>query len=231
MADHNERALAAITDDLIKDLGRREGNTDRPAYQMLSLIERVGKNVNAVNKVRENRNPMDTDAAHSRKVAKAAQLMREQTRMIDQTALKLYQLSVERINKEIDQQAGLVEGKFDQEIRTAFRGLSEKQRADTLSEALKNGNSEVIAAVCLGPSVLSGVDDKSRNEFIRDLRKAKAPQLLEDLDEIHNAMSITNVAREIADNLFNDSYDPKKQAEIDRAEAQAKTAQEMLGLG
>ena len=228
MAHSDINAFKALSKRLAEKLEKHGGQVDKPSVKILSMIQRMEQKAAALDKVRISRHPMDTEAAHLRKVAKAATNMRNESAEVRARIGAVYSQAAAEIVDAIDKQAGLVEGKYDAEIRTAFRSMTDSERSKTLTKALQEGNSEIIAAVCTGPAVLSGVNEVLRSNMLTSIRKQKSADLLEEFDELNEALNTANAAERITESMFRDNYDSRKMAEIDKQEAAAEAAQAAL---
>lgn len=228
MAHSDINAFRALSKRLADRLERHGGRVDHPCVKILSMIQHMEQRAAALDKVRLSRHPLDTEAAHVRKVAKAAQKMRNESTEIRSRINIVYSQAAAEIVDAIDKQAGLVEGKYDAEIRAAFLKMSDTKRSETLTKALKEGNSEIIAAVCNAPSILSGVDEVLKANMLDGIRKLKSADLLEDFDELNEALHTASAAGRVTDAMFQDNYDSQKMAEIDKLEAEAEAAQAAL---
>ena len=74
------------------------------------------------------------------------------------------------------EQTGLIQGEYSAEIRSAFRGMTDKERTNTLNRALANGDSETIAAIGLSPAILSGVTEEAQTRYLDAVRQQRAPR-------------------------------------------------------
>jgi hypothetical protein len=123
---------------------------------------------------------------------------------------------------------GLVQGDYSAEIRASFRGMTEKQRSDTILTAMSEGNSEVIAAVSLSPAILSGLDPNVQERSVEAIRQMKCPELIEESDDLSEALQTASAAKELAGIMFSENYDHAEQTAIDQAELDAASAESEL---
>jgi hypothetical protein len=222
----NSNAFNKLNERLAERLDSRQNS--RHAKKILGLLERLANQSEAVEKVRAARNPLDTEAAHSRKVAKAAKRLEAEAHRIDEEINEITVAGYKEISEAIDTRAGLVEGKHAGEIRAALRGLNEKQRNDTMLAAMKEGNSDVIGAVGLAPAILSGLTQERQAHYIDTIRQHRAPELILESEDLAEAFSTAEAARQAAAKMFAANYDSDEQLAIDRAELASSEAEAVL---
>jgi len=222
----HSQAITTLTGRLADRINEREQS--KHAVKMLAQIERLESQAIAFEKVRAARNPVDTTAAHSRKVAMAATRLRAESEKIRDKINEIMTNGMREVEQEIATQAGMIEGEYSGEIRAAFRGMTEKERADTLLSALREGNSEIIAAIGLAPAILSGVKPEEQQRTVEAIRKMKAPALIQESEDISEAFETAQAVFQVADTMFNDNYNYAEQAAIDRAERETAEAEAAL---
>ena len=171
---------------------------------------------------------MDTEAAHSRKVAKAAKGLQTDLARVDRQINEIAVSGFKEIGELMDVQTGLVEGEYSAEIRSAFRGMTERQRSDTLMAALSDSNSEVIAAIGLSPAILSGVTKEHQDRYLDAIRQQKAPELIRESEDLSEALNTATAASRLAGMMFDENYKASEQAAIDRAESDTAEAEAAL---
>ena len=222
----NSQSFASLTGRLADRLNGRANNNH--AVRILTLVERLERQAGALDKVRAARNPMDTDAAHRRKVAKAAKRLQAESMKTDEIINDISVLGFKEIAELMESQTGLTEDEYSAEIRAAFRGMTEKQRSDTLVVALKEGDSRTIAAVGLPPAVLSGVLVGDQERYLDAIRQMKAPELILESEDLSEALQTATAARQLAGLMFDESYNPTEQTTIDKAERDTAEAEKAL---
>jgi hypothetical protein len=210
----------------------RERLDSRPdshhANRILSHLQKLEGAASALDKVKANRNPMDTESAHKRKVAKAAEKLRDAAARIDAAINDEVVRGTAEISTLIDKAAGLVPGDYDQEIRSALRAMDPQQRHKILQDALEAGDSQTIAATCLCPALLSGVDAEQQRWTLETLRHRKAGDLMGTLEDLGEAFKTAQSATELTRMTFDENYRADEQANIDKAEAAAVEAETAL---
>jgi hypothetical protein len=219
-------SFSNLTERLSSRLNSRKNS--RHAKKILASIQKMERQAAALDKIRNAKNPVDTEAGHSRKIAVVAKKLQAETAKAKAEANDFYASGLAEINTAILSRTGLVETGHAAEIRAAFRTMTGKQRSDTLNTALSEGNSEIIAAVSLVPPILSGVTDEAQKRYIMLLQHAKAADLVEERDDLSDAIETAEAAHKLAGIIFDQNYDPQKQAAIDRAERQTREAESEL---
>lgn len=220
------KAFGEITTRLSK---RAEQNPHSNYSQsVLRYIGQIGLQADSFEAVRRNRNPLDTDAAHARKVANAARDLKNEAARVDARISDVYSAGLSELLRDIDKQAGIEETKYSAEIRQALRSMSEQQRAEVMHQAMREGNSEIISAVSLAPSLLTGVNPDLVSTAADHVRRTKAPELMEAWDLLNEVSSTATSVLRMADNIYNGNYNAAEQQRIDVAEQAANAAEQQL---
>jgi hypothetical protein len=196
----------------------------RHAKKILSLIEKMEIQAAALDKTRKARNPVETEAAHSRKVAGVARKLQAEATRVREEVSDIYVAGVAELGNAIDFNSELVQTEHSAEIRAAFRNMTGKQRSDTLNAALQEGNSEIIASVGMVPSILSGVTADVQQRYMDVIRQQKAPDLIAQKEDLAEAYDAADAADKLAGIIFAENYDPGKQSAIDKAERDSAEA-------
>jgi DNA repair exonuclease SbcCD ATPase subunit len=105
---------------------RIEGTEETPAHNVAALLTRLERQTAALQKLRASKNPLDTDAAHSRKIATAAQKMRAEASRIQATIKTVVTSGLAELSNAVDKKAGLIPGEHAAEIRAALREMDAK---------------------------------------------------------------------------------------------------------
>ena len=179
-------------------------------------------------KLAANRNPMETDAAHAKRVASAAGQLKAKIARLEGELAEETQRQRERLNREIQEKARLAPSQHAAEIRAALRAADEKTRLKVARDALAEPESgaEILAAIAEGNSVTTGLSDATRRQFVELFQKTQAPELFEELsamDEIlEHAPQIVGIAKQASAEAVNPAYIE----EISAAEKAAQEAQD-----
>lgn len=220
------KAFNNLTSRLAARLEGRDNNNH--SVRILTLIERMERQAAALEQVRLARNPIDTEAAHARKVAKAAKRLQDEAKKIDGLINEISVLGFKEIGELMTAQTGLEQSDYSAEIRTAFRGMTARQRSDALNAALANVDSEVIAAIGLSPAIFSGVTQQEQERYLDAVRQMKAPELIQESEDLSEALSTATAASKLAAIMFSENYDGERQTAIDAAEQAAAEAETAL---
>lgn len=222
----DSKAFNNLTSRLAERLQGRDNNNH--SVRILTLLERLERQAGALDKVRAARNPLDTEAAHARKVAKAAKRLQAESKKIHDQISEISVQGFAEIGQLLEAQTGLVQSEYAGELRATFRSMDDKQRTATLNAALANGDSETIAAIGLSPAILSGVTEEAQTRYLDAIRQMKAPDLIQESEDLNEALQTAGAASELAGILFNENYDSEKQSAIDAAEQAAAEAETAL---
>ena len=99
------KAVSNLTSRLAKRLEGRDNNNH--SVRILTLIERLENGAAALDKVRAARNPLDTEAAHSRKIATASKRLQSQAQKIDGLINEISVIGFKEIGELMESATGL----------------------------------------------------------------------------------------------------------------------------
>lgn len=97
-----------------------------------------------------------------------------------------------------NEKANLKEGPHSAEIRAVFRGLDSQAKHAFLNEAIKNGDSEAIAALTKVPAVLVGLPAETQGKYEQAFLAKYSPDDTRTIDELQ---SIIDVSLQMAEQL------------------------------
>lgn len=218
--DHRVRALSHHA----KRLEEKHGS--EAARRLRAEINRLYSGAEALDGVAASRSPLDTDAAHIKKVATVARKFDQEVLAVINRAGQIYRESREAVQRRIDEKVNLKPDAFAQEIRATFRTLNRKDKVQLLGQLVKENRGPELAAIVRAPSILSGISDEERANYERAIIGIHAgPEVaeLEDMDAaLEESFSATRVATSFASSLIN----PGKVAAIEQGDAAATAAVE-----
>lgn len=181
--------------------------------------------VDNLEKLIVSRNPMDTEAAHMKKVAVAAAKLKFATNKNLSGVLGVNASAREELTQEIKHKAKLAPTESASEIRSVLRGLSLSERIRVVQEAAAGGDSEVLSAVLCGNTLTTGINDKLRTELVNQHTRRVAPELLEQMNILDEVAEIIPKFFELAESAADESTDPERMAELASLEEKAEQAQ------
>lgn len=134
-------------------------------------------------RLRDNRSPNVTPAAHLQTIQKAGEKLIESTaKQFDQARAEI-NYRRQQVGNEIKQRLGLdVNAKQNEEIRAILRSMPEKKRIEAISQAVESGDPTIISAlweshpIAIGVSaeLLNSYRESAKNKHARDLVHLKA---------------------------------------------------------
>ena len=217
--DHGVRAIAAIAERMLKDL------PDHPtALRLQSEVNKLRNGAEALDKVRANRSPLDTREAHALKVGKLAKQFESEAIASLNRSIQYWAEGYDDIERRIAQKVDLTPNAFAQEIRSAFRTLSRKDKIELLGQLVKENRGPELAAIVKAPSVLSGISDDERAKFEESIIGMHASAEIEERAKLEDVFNAMNRAQDTASNIVKRFRDPAQLADIERAAADADAA-------
>jgi hypothetical protein len=219
-------AFRNLTSRLAERLEKKDPQS--AAVKVLAHLERLEKSAQALDTLRQSRNPLNTVEHHARIVGRGARRLQAENQRISRTINDLVGEGYKSLAAQIDQRCNLTHSDYAAEVRAAFRSMSDTERSAALTEALKAGDGPLIAAVCRCPAILSGLSSDRQQHYIQTLQKMKAPDLLEEMDDLGEALSVAEACSQCANVMFNKNYDSEQQSRIDDAERKAAEAEKQL---
>lgn len=175
-------------------------------------------------KMAASQNPMETSAAHARRVASAAQKLSDKIHRIESELTVEAEHQHQRLQREIQEKARLVPSQHAAEIRSALRSADEKTRLKTIRDALKEPESgaEILAAIAEGNSVTVGLADDVRRRFVEDFQRIQAPELFAEQADLEETIRLAPKVLKLASEAVTDAVDPEYIIQINEAEQRAQ---------
>ena len=163
-------------------------HADDPTLQAaIRTHESFVKTYDSVVKMKENPDPLLPEAANRLKVSKAAKDAAARLSKNSDAVLNDIENRKAVIALEIHERIGIKETPHGQEIRSILRGLSAVERGKRISQAIENGDSELLSAVVLGHPMTLGMTQNDVEKYHERAERAFASDLVklrETLDEI-----------------------------------------------
>jgi hypothetical protein len=172
-----------------------------------------------------NRNPMETEAAHARRVADASRKLDQKVNSTQQLIDDTLRSASYSLTEAIDNRANLREDSYAAEIRASVRGMKEKERFAAMQEAVQSGDARTVAALTSAPPVATGLNSEYQARQREEFRKRHAPAEYAAMEELFELHKTAGVAAKVARDAAAAATDPKYIAEIAQQEALAHKAQ------
>jgi len=222
MAKHPDtapRAIAAIAERMVRNMEKHP-----VALSLQGEVNRLRAGAEALDNLRMNRSPLDTPAAHTVKVAKAAKrLDSEITAMINRLG-QITNAGLQDAQRRIDEKVNLKPDAFAQEIRAAFRALDAKGKASLIKELVDGNRGPEMAAIVRAPAMLTGITEEQRATYERMIVARHAGDELDEIGAINEISDAGLTAINTAARMAKRMTDPTELAAIERAAAEADAA-------
>lgn len=216
--DHRVRALGHIAEKLAK-LDRNEA-----ARRLQAEINRLRQGVEALDTVFASRNPVETEAAHTKKVATMARkLDQEVTAAINRAGMILKEGS-HNLQRRIDERVNLKPDAFAAEIRATFRAMSRKDQLKLMGELVRENRGPELAAIVKAPSILTGLSADEQARFEQAILGMHAPDEMAEMADLNEAFEVSLTATRVAGTFANSLTSPGKVAAIEKGEAASEAA-------
>ena len=222
-----EHKLTAIAKTVVHALGHiPEGGSggSHALTQAYGVLARLGEDGRALVSLNSHRNPMETDGAHTKRVATAAQAFAKAVEATRERARKLIADGRIGIDKQIATKTNLVPDAYAAEVRGVFRGLTHSERLKFLNELLEQGRGPEFAAIIKAPRSLTGITEDLRAKYETAFISKHAAAELLDRDALNDALETVEVVSRTAAEVAQAYNDPAKLAEITKAEEAAAAA-------
>lgn len=202
--------------------GRGGSEALSQAYGVLARLAEGGR---AVTSLHSHRNPMETDGAHTKRVASAAQAYEKDVGATRERARKFITDGLTNIDKQIASKTNLFpDPRYEAEIRSVFRSLTHTERLKFLNELHEQGRGPEFAAIIKAPRSLTGITEDMRSKYESSFISKHAAAELLDRDALNDALATVEVVARTAAEVAQAYNDPAKLAEIAKAEAAAAEA-------
>lgn len=177
-------------------------------------------------KMAANLNPMETDAAHARRVAAAAGQLKTKITKLENELAEETTRQRDRLHREIKEKSRLVPSQHAAEIRASLRAMPGKDRTEAMINALRGSDTgaEILAAVADGNLITTGLDDTTRTRFIQDFQQRQAPDEFAELSALDELLEHAPQIMELAKQAVNEAVDEKYIERINEAEKAARDA-------
>ncbi len=212
-------AIAAIAERMLADIGDHAA-----ARQMQAQVTRLSQGATALDNVNANRSPLDTPAAHEIKVARLARTYDKEATATLNRALQIYAEGQADLARRIDAKVKLKSDAFAEEIRTTFRGLDSKGRAQCINQLVEENGGPALAAILEGPSLLTGIPDEQKARYEQAILARHASAELNEREQLAGVFEAVGAATRAAGGLVKEFTDPNKLAEIERGAEAANAA-------
>lgn len=218
---HLVHALLAMSDGMLSDIG--DHHTGR---QLKAEVNRLQTGVAALNAVNMSRSPLDTEAAHALKVAKMARKLDTEITATLNRAAEHWGAGMKDAQRRIDEKISLTPDAFAGEIRNAFRGLTNKAKAELINNLVDQNRGPELAAIVKAPPVLTGISEDQRAAYEKAIVAKHASDELDELANMESVFGVVVAATSASGSFVRDLTNPHRIAEIERGDDAATAAGE-----
>ena len=192
--------------------------------RMHSEIVRLQNGAAALEKLAATRNPLDTSAAHEKRVATAGHKYSEEIKVSLQRLSGIVQVGAQDVELRIAQKVNLVPDGFAAEIRSAFRSMNTSERLKLLGELATDNRGSELAAIVKAPSILTGIDDALKEKYSQLIASTHAPDESQEYARLMDALEAGIVSTRLGDQVVEAYLDPASLASIESGESAARAA-------
>lgn len=195
------------------------------AQEVIRIAAVMANQVEALEKLIVNKNPMVTDAAHQKAVAKAAETTKRANAMAQEKCRALHEQTVGQLRSEIAVRANLVPSKYSEEIRGRLLGMKQSDRLRAVTKAIETKDTLTLAAISEGNELMTDFDETTRNDLLSSYQNKICPDLFDELETLKDLETSLPIIFEQADKAADASYEVRHVEALLAAENEAKAAQ------
>lgn len=217
-------ALEALAQRILDKMPKGGKGGTEAQINLHSHTARLADAAKALSALHSVRNPTETEGAHIKRVATAAQKMAKEVEAARERVQKTAHDGLSLLQARIAAKTNLKPDAYAAEVRAVFRTLPHTEQVKLLSELIDQARGPEFAAIVKAPRTITGLQEDMRAKFESAYISRHAAEELLDEAAIKEAAEAASVAVETA-GLFAAEYnDPAKLAEISKAEAAAAAA-------
>lgn len=201
----NERLKTALAD-----------HNNNYAYALRSEHDRIMNGLDAIVHIRAKPNLAETPAAHTLRLAKAANKLKEEALKAKERALNNYQEYSMMINNNLMVVSGMSNpSPYAAEIRAALKAMSMSERLEYMKQVSEKGDGSTFAAIFDAPEILTGIPKDIAIDYSKVLYEKAAPGIVQQGAELQEAMNIIDRTLEEVNGLTGDYSNPETVREIE----------------
>lgn len=196
--------------------------------RIVNELEKVTQKVEALEKLSVTRNPLETPAAHTKRLADKATVLKKESAALREYIQEQARQGLNSLQKEIFSASGLRQNAYAAEIRQAVLRMSADDRNELFNQILKTGDTETLAAITEAPGILSGVTTEQQEAMREAVFRMKAPELVADRDYTLEMISTSLSIADLAEKSAVESFNPEELQRIEQDVLAAENAQSEL---
>jgi len=222
--DSKINGLTALAARMVKLFPEGGSGGSQAMANMCREVGMLDEAARALRDLHATRNPTETDGAHTKRVATAAQKFAKEIEAARERAAKVARDGLAGIEAQISTKAKLVPDAYAAEVRAMWRGMTSTEQVRLLSELIEQNRGPEFAAIVKAPRTLTGMPEAQRQHYeAAYVEKHAGPELL-DRRGVADALEAANVAAGVAAEIASAYNDPGTLRDIARAEAAAAAA-------
>lgn len=218
-----------------KIIERAEARGGAAASPLLGQMQNIASATRALEGVMMNRNPVDTDAGHLKKVNQAGDRLAKSLEAAKVRGTEALNSAIAKLAGEMQSRTGLRPAENmgevvqQSEIRQAMLRLSPDARSRVVQEALSAGDVQTLNALANGAPFLSGVSKLLIEQTISAFQQQRAPEISDQIDAVLEVDHALQAALGAASRAASEARDERAMQKILMAEAAAKSAEQAFG--
>ena len=210
-------------------ISRAEGKLSRyqnsNAQSLLMEQRRILQAVDGITSMRNHPSSLETPAAHTLKLTRAAKKLSEESNKIRERVNQAYLRYASELAQAINDRAGIKQDAYASEIRALYRSLNDQKKMEMILDAVNNVDASTFSALMLAPKVLTGISSKLNQDMSKNFYSKAAPDLCQEQNDLQEAMDAIISSISVADGVVNQFSNPDivKQIEDEIQKAQEAT--------
>lgn len=199
---------------------------DNVAAQRMGVeVSRLFKQLEALDRMNANRSELDTEAAHTKKVADAARKLDKEITACLNRALVAMSDGVDDAQRRINEKVNLTPHRQQDAICAAFRGMSGKAQAKQLQELIEENRGDELGAILNAPPILTGLTREQAAQYKRAVFAKHAAAELDEQSMLQGELLETvSTAVRAAGDFTKELFNPERLAAIEASDAAARAA-------
>lgn len=187
-------------------------------------VQRLRDATGALVRMHTNANPLDSTAAHEKKVADSAKRLSGSVATANERIQEKLREGLRDIGARIDAKVNMKPNEFAAEIRSVFRSMTNTKQIELLGELVKENRGPELAAIIKAPSVLASISPEIQARFEDAMISTHAPQEFNEQSMLQEIFNDSLVVQDVAKETATAYIDPARLAQIERGEAAALAA-------
>lgn len=188
--------------------------------------DRLLNGLDAILHIRANHNIAETPAAHTLRLAKAANKLKDENMKVKQKALNIYVEYDNQINAAMIERTGMnKQSPYASEIRAAFKALDMKERTAYLNQLTESGDGSTFAVIMDAPEILTGIPRAMNKDFSSAFFSKAAPDLVKQQQDLKSVMDMIEITIREIDYETTDYSNPETVRQIEADIQKSQEAQ------